>query len=104
MDFEEKVRLDYYRNKMPYAFKYRNKSKDPETFIAYRKEEGRLYMEFKSDLKAFVDALLGYVMSKDQFDAFFLYVWSQGHSSGYHEVVNCSYDLIAVIKKFIKKI
>jgi len=98
MDIEEKIRMDYYRSKLPYASKKAN----PEVNEAYHKESNRLHNEFMNDLREYAQGVLG-PLSDDQFGAFFSYVWSEGHSSGYYDVLNHAHDIIDLLGHFVKK-
>ena len=101
MDFEEKLRTGYYKNKLPYARVGR--STPPETTQegrevheiarAYKAEEQRLHAEFRADLEAEHN-----VTKNPKRDLLFAKAWDMGHSSGFSEVANHYADLVELIR------
>lgn len=85
----EKMRSDYYKNKLPYS----GKKDDQAIRKAHGEEEGRLHQLFKSDLEKEFG-----IVRHPKADLLFQIAWSMGHSSGYHEVWNHYQEMVDLLK------
>ena len=89
MEFEK------YKNMMAYPklSDYTTKEEYKNATHEYRKENGRLFEEFKKDLFADLD-----ITDNPKAEKLFSIAWEKGHSSGYREVYNEALDLVDLIK------
>lgn len=89
MTLTEKLDTDYYKTKLPFALRSRNK----EVNEAYNKDVARLEAEFKRDLEA-AEGLENHPKR----DLLYAKAFDLGHSAGYHEVANYYSDLAELLK------
>ena len=80
---------DRYVNK----FSWSDARKSPGARAAYDAREAEIHETFRQDL--FED--LG-ITDNPKRDRLYSIAWSQGHSSGFHEVYNYAQDLVDLIK------
>lgn len=88
VDFEEAVHADLYRNLLPFG-------PDKAAKTAYRDREGELYTQFMTDLRKW---LVHSGVPEKYADKVARHAWQDGHSSGYHEVLNCGQSLIEIFQ------
>jgi len=110
MDYDmlcEKVREGAYQSKLPDPGVDTTEKLSDEEYQkmkkAYRKDDWRLYNEFKDDCRAYIEDELGKKITNEQFTAVFTRAWDEGHSSGYHEVVIYLDELMDIVKAFVRK-
>jgi hypothetical protein len=110
MDYDmlcEKAQEGAYKSKLPYpGVDTTEKLSDEECQKmkkAYRKDDGRLYNEFRDDCRAYIEYELGKKINDEQFAAVFTRAWDDGHSAGYLEVVFNLEGLMDIVKAFVKK-
>jgi hypothetical protein len=89
LDFESRVRTNFYASKLPYG-----PSLDQR--VAYRDDSNRLTSEFFADFNAY---LLENGVPKKYVAKVANYAWQEGHSSGLYQVLNQSYGLIEIFKE-----
>lgn len=88
LDFESRVRMDFYTTKVPYGY-------STEERTAYREDDNRLHQQFMTDLVAY---LIENGVPEKYASKTANYAWQEGHSSGFGEVLNCTYALIDIFK------
>jgi hypothetical protein len=88
MSVRDNIIKDKYRNNLPYA----THKAFPKEAEEYRKEDARIYAQFKADLFA-QDGVSGPKAEKC-----FELAWDRGHAGGYMEVLNEWNDLVELIK------
>ena len=103
--FYNKIKDGGYENKMEYPDTFL-RSKEPDLFVrmreAYMVEDGRLYMEFVTDARSYVEDEVDKTLTAKQWKAIFHKAWEDGHSSGYNDVLNHLSDLVDIVKVFLK--
>jgi len=97
-EFYDKIENEDYESKLEYA----SRMHDVEKNRLYRKDDRRLYDEYKKDLRRYLDTELGLRLTDKQFQAVFDKVWEDGHSSGYSEVLIYAGRLIELLEVFLK--
>lgn len=75
LSFEEKLRTDYYRPKLPFG------ERGSKERLAYQAEDGRLYEEFRKDMFEHYG-----VAGHPKVETAYRIAWDHGHSAGYGEV------------------
>lgn len=98
-DIVEKIKSGGYKNKLPVP----SRLKDPKGWKEYRDEDKRLHQAFRQDLRKYFESPwnLG-PLTDEQADKLFNFVWSQGHASGFHEVIYWTDEIMDLIKVFKK--
>jgi hypothetical protein len=105
MNYDEiynKINHKYYSTKLEYpSYKVNNeyeKSLRKEALFLYREDENRLHKLFTIDLRLYAEYELGRFLTDKQWDAIFNKAWSDGHSSGYGDVLSYISELIDIVK------
>ena len=83
-DIRNKIANNEYVNKIPYT---------QESRVMYREESSKLKKEFLNSKDVFIKGGASEAQSTKAAE----YVWSEGHSSGYSEVLNYAYDLYDIL-------
>jgi hypothetical protein len=110
MTYEEmsaKVNNKAYESKLPYppyrheaAERAAHKDEDTAAKNAYRTDENRLEALFRADLREYLEVTIGKKLTEKQWGAIFSKAWEDGHSAGYHEVLQEA-DEIADLAKIL---
>jgi hypothetical protein len=68
----------------------------------WRLDKERLRQMFEDDCRSYTETRLEQTITSDQFQSLFRYVWEEGHSSGYSEVLIVLDNMLDVIEEFIE--
>ena len=68
----------------------------------YREDAGRLFVEFKDDCRAYATSRLG-ILTEKAWNSIWTHAWDEGHSSGYHEVLQYLCSILEIIEAVIKR-
>lgn len=87
LSFEEKLRADYYRTKLPYG------ERGSKERLAHQAENDRLYEEFRRDMFEHYG-----VTGHPKVETAYRIAWEHGHSAGYSEVDSYFSELLELLK------
>jgi hypothetical protein len=95
-DYESKLSYPPFRRDNVEREKMREA--DRNMYEAYQKDENRLRGIFMTDLRDFVEGVVGKKLTDEQFGAISSKAWEDGHASGYHEILLIALELADLAK------